>query len=86
MLLYLTCQAVILCRAFVFRDYYPFWKSRNERAHAGKLFLLDSKDRGTLKLFFDDNIGHTAAHIVDARDVNTGQHLSFEVSQMTMTR
>ena len=30
------------------------------------------------QIFFDDNIGHTAAHIVDARDVRTGEPLAFQ--------
>ncbi len=67
------------CRAFAIRDNYPFWKSRNERSHAGKLFFLDPRDNGTLKIFFDDNIGHTAAHIVDVRDVHTGKLVPFQV-------
>lgn len=66
-------------RAFAIRDNYPFWKSRNERSHAGKLFFLDPSDRDTLKIFFDDNIGHTSAHIVDVRDVLTGKTLQFQV-------
>ena len=62
------------------RDYYPFWKSRNERPNAGKLLLLNNTDTDTLKVFFDDNIGHTSAHIIDARDVVTGQPIPFKVS------
>ncbi len=30
------------------------------------------------QIFFDDNIGHTASHIVDARDVRTGEPLAFQ--------
>lgn len=71
---------ISVCRAFAIRDYYPFWKSRNERSHAGKLFFLDPGDKGTLKIFFDDNIGHTAAHIVDARDVLSGRSIPFQVA------
>ena len=70
---------LLFCRAFAIRDNYPFWKSRNERSHAGKLFFLDPRDKGTLKIFFDDNIGHTAAHIVDVRDVRTGKLIPFQV-------
>ena len=32
------------------------------------------------QIFFDDNVGHTAAHIVDARDVRNGEPLAFKVS------
>ena len=76
-----NCAEIPLCRAFAIRDDYPFWKSRNERSHAGKLFFLDPQDKDTLKIFFDDNIGHTAAHIVDVRDVRTGKLIPFQVGQ-----
>lgn len=66
-------------RAFAIYDYYPFWKSRNERSHAGKPFFLDPSDRSTLKVFFDDNIGHALPHIVDIRDVRTGAPIPFKV-------
>ena len=35
--------------------------------------------RALAQIFFDDNIGHTAAHIVDARDVRDGEPLAFKV-------
>ena len=69
-----------LCRAYAIRDYYSFWKSRNERSRAGKLLLLDPSDEDTIQIFFDDNIGHGSANIVDARDANTGAPLAFQVS------
>lgn len=64
------------------RDYYPFWRSRNERSNAGKLMLLESTDKETLEVFFDDNIQHNSAHIVDARDVVTGKPLPFKVTNL----
>ena len=67
------------CRAYALRDYYPFWKSQHERSNAGKLLLLDKTDQDTLQIFFDDNIGYGRPHIVDARDVNTGQSVPFQV-------
>ena len=82
---YAICvEAPLSCRAFAIRDNYPFWKSRNERSHAGKLFFLDPRDKDTLKIFFDDNIGHTAAHIVDVRDVRTGKLIPFQVAHLHM--
>ncbi|BDA47562.1 hypothetical protein COCOBI_10-4100 [Coccomyxa sp. Obi] len=65
-------------RAYAIRDYYPFWKSRNERSRAGKVLLLDPTDQDTIQIFFDDNIGHGAAHIVDVRDMLTGEGLAFQ--------
>jgi hypothetical protein len=61
------------------RDYYPFWKMRKERSPAGKLLLLDPLDNGTIQIFFDDNILHGSAHIVDIRNVNSGLPIPFQV-------
>ncbi len=71
-------------RAYAIRDYYAFWKSRNERSRAGKLLLLDPADQDTIQIFFDDNIGHGAAHIVDVRDVSTGEGLAFQASALSV--
>ena len=70
---------MLLCRAYAIRDYYPFWKSRNERSRAGKLLLLDPADEDVIQIFFDDNIGHGSANIVDVRDVRSGEPLAFQV-------
>ena len=60
------------------RDHYPYWKARQERSRAGKLFLVDTADTAsTIQVFFDDNVGHGAAHIVDARHARTGAPLPF---------
>ena len=37
-------------RALALRDYYPFWKYRNERSRAGKLLLLDPDDHDTIQV------------------------------------
>lgn len=37
------------CRAIALRDFYPFWKTRNERSRAGKLLLLDPADTDTIQ-------------------------------------
>lgn len=65
--------------AMALRDYYPFWKLRKERSPAGKLLLLDPEDEGNIQIFFDDNILHGSAHIVDVRDVHTGLPIPFQV-------
>jgi hypothetical protein len=69
-------------RALAWRDYYPFWKSRNERSRAGKLLLLDTTDEDTMQIFFDDNIGHGSAHIVDVRDVADGSSIAFQARDL----
>ena len=38
-----------VARALALRDYYPFWKHRNERSRAGKLLLLDPNDHSTIQ-------------------------------------
>ena len=73
-------------RAYAIRDYYPFWKSRNERSRAGKVLLLDPADQDTIQIFFDDNIGYGAAHIVDVRDVLTGGGLAFQASALLFVK
>ena len=67
-------------RAFALRDYYPFWKTNDERSKAGKLLLLNRRDQEHIQIMFDDNIGYGSPHIVDARDAETGQPVSFQVS------
>lgn len=44
---------------------------------SGKLLIVDSQARGQQHLFFDDNIERDRAHIVDARDLETGRPLPF---------
>lgn len=66
-------------RAYALRDYYPFWKTNDERSIAGKLLLLDAHDQDHIQIFFDDNIGYGSPHIVDARFAKTGQPVSFKV-------
>jgi hypothetical protein len=63
--------------ALAIRDYYHFWKSRNEFPRAGKLLLDNPEDSRIIQMFFDDNIGYTSAHIVDVRDVRTGESVPF---------
>jgi len=66
-------------RAYALRDYYPFWKTNAERSKAGKLLLLNRRDQEHIQIMFDDNIGYGSPHIVDARDAETGQPVSFRV-------
>ncbi len=69
-------------RAYALRDYYPFWKTNAERSKAGKLLLLNRRDEEHIQIMFDDNIGYGSPHIVDARDAETGQPVSFRVSTL----
>jgi hypothetical protein len=64
--------------AIAVRDFYHFWKSRNEHSRAGKLLLVDPLDTAVVQMFFDDNIGFSKAHIVDARNAWTGESIPFE--------
>ena len=67
--------------AFAIRDYFPHWRLHNERARAGKLLLVDLDDPSVTQIFFDDNIFHSNAHIVDARDVRTGESIPFSIAK-----
>lgn len=71
-----------ISRAYALRDYYPFWKTNDERSVAGKLLLLDARDQDHIQIFFDDNIGYGSPHIVDARHAATGQAVSFKVRHL----
>ena len=42
-------EVLVVIRALALRDYYPFWKHRNERSRAGKLLLLDPSDHSTIQ-------------------------------------
>lgn len=45
----LVSEVRAVVRALALRDYYPFWKHRNERSRAGKLLLLDPNDHSTIQ-------------------------------------
>eukprot|EP00892_Ulva_mutabilis_P009416 jgi/Ulvmu1/6847/UM031_0052.1 len=69
--------------ALAIRDHYHLWKSRNEHPRAGKLLLLDPSDTSEIKMFFDDNIGYTGAHIADVRNARTGESVPFDEAKNT---
>lgn len=64
--------------SFAIRDDYYHWWKHDEAAEAGKLFLLDRNNPNALQLFFDDNILPHDPHIVDTRDIETGNIIPFE--------
>lgn len=69
--------------ALAIRDHYHLWKARNEHPRAGKLLLLDPEDMSEIKMFFDDNIGYSSAHIADVRNTRTGESVAFEDARNT---
>lgn len=73
--------------AVAVRDFYHFWKSRSEHSRAGKPLIVDPTDSSVVQMFFDDNIGFSKPHIVDARDVRSGDSITFsEARQAYLTR
>jgi hypothetical protein len=70
------------------RDYWEWWSAHAEHAEYGKLLLVEDhhrhqqeEDKNTdIVVFFDDHIEADHAHIVDVRDVTTGQPIEFETS------
>ncbi|CAM9869749.1 unnamed protein product [Scytosiphon promiscuus] len=72
-------------RCLALRDYYHFWRENLEAATAGKLLPVDLCENPKVwPIIFDDNIGrpdsNSGAHIVDARDVTTGQPVDFDIA------
>jgi len=60
------------------RDYFPHWRESGETDDSGKPMLVDPLTASSPhSIFFDDNIEHGRAHIVDARDAQTGEALPF---------
>jgi len=57
-------------RTAAIKDDWAWWQFNGEQAHAGKLLTVIPGKAATSQLFFDDNIEHSDARIVDCRDVN----------------
>eukprot|EP01034_Spumella_vulgaris_P023436 gene23436-29654_t len=64
------------------RDDFAHWHDvHDESDHAGKLFLVNktpSTDQKLIEVFFDDNIERDRAHIVDVRDRESFEAVTFE--------
>jgi hypothetical protein len=58
-------------------DDYEYWNSNGETGEFGKLLLVDENDYAVQHIFFDDNVEVDETHIVDVRDVVTGEALPF---------
>jgi hypothetical protein len=71
--------------AIAVRDFYHFWKARSEHSRAGKPLIVDPTDSSVVQMFFDDNIGFSKPHIVDARDVRTGESIPFADARLSHT-
>jgi len=64
------------------RDYFPFWRKSKESDDSGKPLLVESLSENSVHhIFFDDNIERDRAHIVDARDVVSGNPMPFSETQ-----
>ena len=59
-------------RAVGIRDYWKWWHANGESDESGKPLLLNGGD-GAVHVFIDDHVEHDHAHIVDVRDVKTGE-------------
>jgi len=49
------------------KDDWAWWQWHGEQAHAGKLLISFSPEENAAQLFFDDNVRHNDARIVDCR-------------------
>lgn len=69
-------------RTIALRDYWEWWSAHAEAGEYGKLLLVSTGAAdGDLAVFFDDHIEAHHSHIVDVRDVATGQPVPFEQSK-----
>lgn len=59
------------------RDCFPHWRKHKEADDSGKPLFVEPITAGIHHIFFDDNIERDRAHIVDARDVVSGDPLPF---------
>jgi hypothetical protein len=59
------------------RDYYPFWGAEGESDTSGKLILVDPADSEHHHVILDDNVEFDRLHIVDVRNVATGEPIPF---------
>jgi hypothetical protein len=60
------------------RDYFPFWGAEGESDTSGKLLLVDPSDPDYHHVIFDDNVEFDRLHIIDVRDVTTGEPIPFQ--------
>uniref|UniRef100_M4B9G3 Uncharacterized protein n=1 Tax=Hyaloperonospora arabidopsidis (strain Emoy2) TaxID=559515 RepID=M4B9G3_HYAAE len=66
------------------RDYWEWWSAHAEDNQCGKLLLIDEEKverDGDVVVFFDDHIEAHHAHIVDVRDVRSGDPMDFGKSR-----
>ncbi len=61
-------------------DDYKHWQKNNESDTSGKLLWVN-QNPSNVYVFADDNIERRRAHIVDVRDADTGECLSFSKSK-----
>ncbi|KAF1319687.1 hypothetical protein FI667_g12942, partial [Globisporangium splendens] len=66
------------------RDYWEWWSAHAENGEYGKLLLVNDSENDAndaIVVFFDDHIEAHHSHIVDVRDVATGNPVPFEKSK-----
>lgn len=66
---------------FAFQDDYKHWFNQNEACEFGKLWIIDPNETNSIQKFYDDNIETDHAHIVNVRDLNTYQPISFDITK-----
>jgi hypothetical protein len=76
-----TRDRAVLCVT----DHFEYWRSQGESDESGKILLVDceapSDQPEEVHVFFDDNIEHNRAHIVDVRDFNSFTPIPFTASR-----
>lgn len=81
---HLTGEGAGWRRSLALQDDYRFWAANGESDDSGKVLIVDTAAGGVggdashyRHIFFDDNVERERAHIVDARDLQTGASLPF---------
>ncbi|RLN50709.1 hypothetical protein BBJ29_005135 [Phytophthora kernoviae] len=66
---------------FALRDYWEWWSAHAEDGQYGKLLLVDEEKAEGVSVFFDDHIEVHHSHIVDVRNIRSGEPVPFETSR-----
>ncbi len=60
------------------QDDWPWWAAHGEADTAGKIHIVPTHKEDEHHIFFDDNVELDRAHIIDTRDMKTGDPIPFD--------
>eukprot|EP00736_Rhodelphis_marinus_P013817 Rmarinus@m.22297 len=65
-------------QSLALRDCFAWWFANGESDDSGKVLLLDPSAADDHHIFFDDNVERNRLHIIDPRNVRTGEPLPYK--------